>query len=115
MKFVLQRVDQASVSVAGRACASIGKGLLVLMGIHREDDETMCLPWVEKLLKLRLFPDAQSLSTLARLGVNYIVVHTDLYPEGEWPRVEQRLKELGGWLRLEHEEGDGRVYVLRPQ
>jgi len=46
--------------------------------------------------------------------VNYIVVHTDLYPEGEWPRVEQRLEEFGGWLRLEHQEDAGRVYKLTP-
>jgi hypothetical protein len=64
--------------------------------------------------QMRLFPDQQSLTTLGRLGVNYIVVHTDLYPEGEWPRVEQRLQEFGGWLRLEHQEGAGRVYVLTP-
>jgi hypothetical protein len=69
----------------------------------------------ELYFQMRLFPDAPSLATLAGLGVNYIVVHTDLYPEGEWPRVEQRLREFGGWLRLEHEEGAGRVYALTPQ
>lgn len=66
----------------------------------------------ELFWQLRLFPDVQSLTTLARLGVNYIVVHTDLYPEDEWPLIEQRLQQLGDWLRLEHEEGGGRVYSI---
>ena len=34
------------------------------------------------------FPDEESLASLERLGVTYVVVHTDLYETGEWPAVE---------------------------
>jgi hypothetical protein len=62
--------------------------------------------------QLRLFPDSQSLTTLARLGVDYVVVHGELYPPGEWPHIERRLQEFSDRLRLEHVEGEGRVYRL---
>jgi hypothetical protein len=64
--------------------------------------------------QLRLFPDDQSLASLAGLGVDYVVVHTDLYEPAEWPRIEERLRQFSAWLRLEHEEGRGRVYALTP-
>ena len=58
------------------------------------------------------FPDLRSVKTLAGLGVTHIVVHTNLYPEGEWRRVEGAIEGFGEWLTLEHVEGDGRVYRL---
>jgi hypothetical protein len=64
--------------------------------------------------QLRLFPDDESISALQRLGVTYIVVHTDMYAEGEWPTIETRLGQFRDVLQLEHEEGAGRVYALRP-
>jgi hypothetical protein len=63
--------------------------------------------------ELETFPDETSISSLARLNVNYIVVHTELYPPGEWPRVEERLKAFSARLKLEHVEGSGRVYSLQ--
>jgi D-aminoacyl-tRNA deacylase len=59
MKFVVQRVSSASVHIEGRASVSIGPGLLVFIGIHREDKKEDCSPWIEKILKLRIFPDEQ--------------------------------------------------------
>jgi hypothetical protein len=46
--------------------------------------------------------------------VTYVVVHTDLYPDNEWPVVESRLETFRDILQLEHVEGEGRVYALRP-
>ncbi len=63
--------------------------------------------------ELESFPDETSLQSLARLKVDYIVVHTDLYPPGEWPKVEEHLKSFSARLTLEHVEGAGRVYSLR--
>jgi hypothetical protein len=64
---------------------------------------------------MQFFPDETSVASLFDVGVTYIVVHTDLYPPGEWSRVEERLREFSSRLRLEHVEGAGRVYsVLRP-
>jgi hypothetical protein len=64
--------------------------------------------------KLRTFPDSRSIEALRALHVNYVVVHTDLYPEAEWPIVEARLEDYRESLRLEHADGTGRVYSLRP-
>jgi hypothetical protein len=58
------------------------------------------------------FPDETSLGNLSYLNVTYVVVHSDLYPPGEWPAVEERLKRFGSRLRLEHVDGAGRVYSL---
>jgi len=63
---------------------------------------------------LRHFPDEASLDELARLEVRYVVVHTDLYPPGEWEQVAARIDRFGGRLRLEHVAGTGRVYSLSP-
>ncbi len=61
---------------------------------------------------LQTFPDRTSLGKLASLGVTYVVVHTELYPPGEWERVEERIATFREWLRLEHADGAGRVYSL---
>ena len=63
---------------------------------------------------LRSFPDEASLDELARLEVRYVVVHTELYPPGEWDVVAARIDRFGGRLRLEHVAGTGRVYSLSP-
>lgn len=60
--------------------------------------------------ELTNFPDETSLKSLRDLGVNYIVVHTDLYEPGEWKKVEERLGRFSKSLTLEHVEGEGRVY-----
>jgi len=71
-------------------------------------------PLHERLYQqLRAFPDAASLDELRRLGVGYVVVHTDLYPPGGWEQVAARIEGLGGQLQLEHVAGAGRVYSLR--
>jgi len=64
---------------------------------------------------LRNFPDPASLDELARLDVRYVVVHTELYPPGEWEQVSARIDGHGSRLRLEHVAGTGRIYsVQRP-
>jgi hypothetical protein len=65
-------------------------------------------------LLLRNFPDTASLDELARLDVRYIVVHTDLYPPGEWDQVSARIDRHDSRLQLEHVAGSGRVYSLGP-
>jgi hypothetical protein len=63
---------------------------------------------------LRSFPDAASLDELARLDVRYVIVHTELYPPGEWEQVAARIDQYGSRLLLEHVAGTGRVYSLHP-
>ena len=59
MRAVIQRVSRASVSVDGEVVGSIGRGLLVLLGIARGDDEADGRWLADKLLKLRVFEDAE--------------------------------------------------------
>jgi D-tyrosyl-tRNA(Tyr) deacylase len=57
MKAVLQRVTRASVEVEGRTVGAIGAGLLVLLGVAKDDGEADCRFMVEKLRGLRIFAD----------------------------------------------------------
>jgi hypothetical protein len=59
------------------------------------------------------FPDEDSLRLLATFRVDYVVVHTDLYPPGAWPEVERRLAAYQGRLELRYADDTGRVYALR--
>ncbi len=55
---LLQRVSQASVTANGKT-AAIGRGILVLVGVERGDDEAKADRLLERLLGYRVFPDAE--------------------------------------------------------
>jgi D-aminoacyl-tRNA deacylase len=57
MRALVQRVSRASVRVDGETVSSIGAGLLVLLGVSREDREADALRLAEKVLALRVFAD----------------------------------------------------------
>ncbi|CAB3394386.1 D-aminoacyl-tRNA deacylase [Kyrpidia spormannii] len=57
MRAVVQRVSRAEVRVEGERVAHIGKGLLVLIGVSRQDGEADAVWLAEKLAGLRVFPD----------------------------------------------------------
>ena len=59
MRALVQRVSSASVSVDGAEVASIGEGLLVLLGITNEDDEAIADRLADKVRALRVFPDGE--------------------------------------------------------
>lgn len=54
---LLQRVREASVTVAGRETGRIGPGLLVLVGVEKDDDEARADRLLERLLGYRVFAD----------------------------------------------------------
>jgi D-tyrosyl-tRNA(Tyr) deacylase len=56
---LIQRVSEASVVVQGRTVGRIGRGLLVLVGVEKNDDETTAKRLLERLLGYRVFPDAE--------------------------------------------------------
>ena len=58
MRLVIQRVKESSVSVSGSTKGAIRSGLLVLIGISREDTRQEADYLLDKLLGLRIFPDA---------------------------------------------------------
>ena len=59
MRAVLQRVSRASVRVGGETVGIIGPGLLILLGVGREDGEVEARYLAEKCAGLRIFEDAQ--------------------------------------------------------
>jgi D-aminoacyl-tRNA deacylase len=54
---LIQRVTEAGVSVDGQAIASIGRGILALVGVERGDGEAEADRLAEKILTFRIFPD----------------------------------------------------------
>jgi D-aminoacyl-tRNA deacylase len=58
VRALVQRVSSASVTVEGSVVSRIGPGLLVLLGVTREDDEAVCDRLADKVRALRIFPDA---------------------------------------------------------
>jgi D-tyrosyl-tRNA(Tyr) deacylase len=59
MRAVIQRVKNCSVRVEGKEVSRIGPGLLVLLGVSREDDAIDVDYLVEKLVNLRIFDDRE--------------------------------------------------------
>ncbi len=70
MKIVLQRVAQASVRVGGKDIATITRGLLVLFGAEKNDDETKVIFLAEKILNLRIFSDEKGKMNLSCLDIS---------------------------------------------
>ena len=70
MKFVIQRVKHASVSVDGEAVGKIGRGYLVLIGVCDADDEAVADKMVDKMIKLRINQDAAGKTNLALADVD---------------------------------------------
>ena len=69
MKIVLQRVSRASVTVKGEIIASISKGLLILFGAEKNDDDDKVQFLAEKTFHLRIFPDEKGKMNLSCLDI----------------------------------------------
>ena len=65
MKFVIQRVNSASVKVDGNVIGSIGKGYLILFGAGEGDTEDMLVPFADKICKMRIFADENGKTNLS--------------------------------------------------
>jgi len=57
MRLVIQRVSEASVSIAGRTVGAIGKGLMILVGVEDGDTDDDCLWLATKAANMRIFDD----------------------------------------------------------
>ena len=63
---------------------------------------------------LNKFPDVPSVQRLVDIGVNYVVVHIDLFDPALWPEVDARLRSYEGtWLKPEYSDPAARVYSIR--
>ena len=65
MKFVIQRVTEASVTADGKPSGKIGQGFLVLVGIGHDDTEAIADKFVKKLIGLRIFEDENGKTNLS--------------------------------------------------
>ena len=70
MKFVIQKVTHASVTVEGQIIGKIGKGFLVLIGIAENDTQEIADKMIKKLLGLRIFEDENGKTNLSLRDVN---------------------------------------------
>ena len=59
MRALVQRVREARVDVDGSCVGQIGSGMLILLGIHRDDTAAEAKSLVKRLVSLRIFEDAQ--------------------------------------------------------
>jgi len=69
MRAVVQLVKEASVTVNESMISKIGSGLLVLLGVHKNDTPRDALMLAEKIAHLRIFPDQGKLMNLSVLAV----------------------------------------------
>ena len=65
MKLVIQRVEEASVSVDGEVIGQVGKGFMVLVGFTHGDTEEKAQKLAKKMLGLRIFPDSEGKTNLS--------------------------------------------------
>ncbi len=76
MKAVIQRVSEARVDVAGETVGSIGRGILVLLGVEKGDGEGDADRLADKIVKLRIFEDEEGKMNLSvgEIGGGLLVV-----------------------------------------
>lgn len=76
MKCVLQRVNRASVSVDGKICGEIEKGILVFLGVCDEDTEQDIKWLADKIIGLRIFEDENEKMnfSLADIGGGLLII-----------------------------------------
>lgn len=70
MKFVIQRVTEASVTVEDAAVGKIGQGYLVLIGVGKDDTTADADKLIQKMIGLRIFSDENGKTNLSLKDVN---------------------------------------------
>jgi D-aminoacyl-tRNA deacylase len=89
MRAVVQRVSRARVTVEGRTTGEIGAGLMILLGVGKEDNAKVAAAMAEKLANLRIFEDAagkMNLSLLETKGGALVVSQFTLYGDARGQR-----------------------------
>src|ERR1700724_2828597 len=89
MRVVVQRVSRAKVTVEGRISGEIGAGLMVLLGVGREDSAAVAASLAEKVANLRIFEDEQgkmNRSLLDVKGAALVVSQFTLYGDARGQR-----------------------------
>lgn len=89
MRAVVQRVSRASVTVEGQVTGEIGSGLMILLGVGREDTPAVAASLAEKVANLRIFEDEQgkmNRSLLDVKGAALVVSQFTLYGDARGQR-----------------------------
>lgn len=89
MRAVVQRVSRARVTVEGTVTGEIGAGLMILLGVGKEDTSAVAAAMAEKLANLRIFEDAggkMNLSLLETKGSALVVSQFTLYGDARGQR-----------------------------
>jgi D-tyrosyl-tRNA(Tyr) deacylase len=89
MRAVVQRVSRAKVTVEGRVSGEIGAGLMVLLGVGRDDSPAVAASLAEKIANLRIFEDDQgkmNRSLLDVTGAALVVSQFTLYGDARGQR-----------------------------
>lgn len=89
MRAVVQRVSRARVTVEGKISGEIGAGLMILLGVGKEDTSAVAASMAEKLANLRIFEDSagkMNLSLLETKGSALVVSQFTLYGDARGQR-----------------------------
>jgi D-aminoacyl-tRNA deacylase len=89
MRAVVQRVSRARVTVEGRVTGEISAGLMILLGVGREDTAAVAASFAEKVANLRIFEDDQgkmNRSLLDAKGSALVVSQFTLYGDARGQR-----------------------------
>jgi D-tyrosyl-tRNA(Tyr) deacylase len=106
LRAVLQRVSRARVTVEGRVTGEIGNGIVVLLGVGREDTSEAAAYLAEKTAHLRIFPNADgkmNRSLIDIAGKALVVSQFTLYGD-------TRGQRRPGFTRAAAPEGANRLY-----
>ena len=70
MKALIQRVSSSQVNVSGKKVGSIEKGLLVFLGLEKQDTRPMAEKMINKIISYRVFPDQNQKMNLSLQDIN---------------------------------------------
>jgi D-aminoacyl-tRNA deacylase len=119
MRAVVQRVNYASVTVEGVVVGRIERGICVLVGVGREDDETDATALADKVLGLRIFEDdaqKMNLSLLeiggALLAISQFTLFGDVR-RGRRPSFTEAMEPVRAQALFEHFSAECRVRGAR--
>jgi len=118
MRAVVERVSRAKVTVGGQVTGEIGPGLVILVGVGKEDTAQVAVAMAEKLANLRIFEDGQgkmNLSLLEVAGSALVVSQFTLYGDARGGRrpsfISAAAPELAKKRYEEFSEALGRLGV----
>lgn len=104
MRFIIQRVRHASVTIDGEVRGKIGKGFMVLIGIGADDTKEIADKLVRKLVNMRIFEDAEGRTNLGLKDVEgELLLISQFYPLCGLQEGQPSVIYKGGCA------GDGRV------